>query len=149
MIMRGKSIFIAISIYTILFLGLFGAIMITAHLAPSRKVFLPTTGECYHRRSCQTLNYTPKETSLQNAIESGYRMCKVCKPPTLYKASAEDRSFSSLFQTVVIFPFLLVLLSSPVIAPAIHLIDKEGLQIGYFVVGFLSLSFWSFLFFCL
>ncbi len=53
-------------------------------------VYITETGECYHRGSCSYL-YSKIETTLQEAVDDGYRACSRCKPPKLEAAAATRR----------------------------------------------------------
>ena len=45
-------------------------------------VYVTDTGECYHRSGCSYLHSSNART-LKSAVESGYRACSRCSPPTL------------------------------------------------------------------
>lgn len=45
-------------------------------------VYVTDTGECYHRSGCSYLHSSNART-LKSAVESGYRACFRCSPPTL------------------------------------------------------------------
>ena len=45
-------------------------------------VYVTRTGECYHRRNCSYLK-SRIETTLEEAVEDGYRRCSRCSPPKL------------------------------------------------------------------
>lgn len=45
-------------------------------------VYITNTGEKYHRGSCRTLKKSKIETTLSEAIASGYEPCGICHPPT-------------------------------------------------------------------
>lgn len=46
-------------------------------------VYTTRTGECYHEDGCRYLSKSKFETTLQSAIDRGYRACSVCRPPVL------------------------------------------------------------------
>ena len=46
-------------------------------------VYITKTGECYHSSGCSSLRKSKIETTLQSAIDRGYRACSKCKPPVL------------------------------------------------------------------
>jgi uncharacterized beta-barrel protein YwiB (DUF1934 family) len=48
--------------------------------AISQTVYTTTTGEKYHKSSCNYLKYSKKEITLEKAKTLGYEACKVCKP---------------------------------------------------------------------
>lgn len=52
-------------------------------------VYITKTGECYHSSGCSSLRKSKIETTLQSAIDRGYRACSKCKPPVL-DASTES-----------------------------------------------------------
>ncbi|HUV05808.1 MAG TPA: hypothetical protein VMX94_11955 [Armatimonadota bacterium] len=43
-------------------------------------VYITDTGECYHRASCSSLQYSKHPISLKDAREQ-YRPCSRCRPP--------------------------------------------------------------------
>lgn len=45
-------------------------------------VYVTATGECYHRSGCSYLK-SRIETTLEEAIDDGYRRCSRCNPPKL------------------------------------------------------------------
>ena len=45
-------------------------------------VYITRTGECYHRGNCSYLK-SKIETTLQKAVDGGYRACSRCNPPKL------------------------------------------------------------------
>jgi hypothetical protein len=49
----------------------------------STKVYITRTGEKYHTGDCRTLKKSKIETTLAEAVSSGYEPCKLCDPPTL------------------------------------------------------------------
>ena len=51
-------------------------------------VYITKTGECYHSSGCSSLKKSKIETTLQSAIDRGYRACSKCKPGSLDSASA-------------------------------------------------------------
>ena len=42
-------------------------------------VYITETGECYHSSECRYAKIS-SPISLQDAVEQGYRACKICKP---------------------------------------------------------------------
>jgi len=44
-------------------------------------VYITRTGSCYHTAECSCLRSSAMPLSLTDAVERGYRPCKVCKPP--------------------------------------------------------------------
>ena len=53
-------------------------------------VYITKTGECYHSSGCSSLKKSKIETTLQSAIDRGYRACSKCKPPVLDASSAAE-----------------------------------------------------------
>ncbi len=51
-------------------------------------VYITKTGECYHASGCSSLKKSKIETTLQSAVDRGYRACSKCKPGNLDAASA-------------------------------------------------------------
>lgn len=52
-------------------------------------VYITNTGECYHRDGCSYLK-SRIPTSLENAVNRGYRACSRCHPPRLNQDSSSD-----------------------------------------------------------
>ena len=50
--------------------------------SPEIIVYITNTGSKYHRSSCRHLSESKIETTLSNALASGYGPCGTCKPPT-------------------------------------------------------------------
>ncbi len=50
-------------------------------------VYITKTGECYHSGGCSSLRKSKIETTLQSAIDRGYRACSKCKPGILDASS--------------------------------------------------------------
>lgn len=53
-------------------------------------VYITETGKKYHRLDCQYLRESYIPISLKEAIERGYKACKVCKPPYPKIVTAAD-----------------------------------------------------------
>lgn len=96
------TIFLFIFLFYILF-SVFGAIATAPN--GNRTVYITRTGECYHRSSCSSLRYSKFETTIQEAVDRGYRRCKICDPPKLI--SEKDSSGEiPLFFYIFITPLL-------------------------------------------
>jgi hypothetical protein len=50
-------------------------------------VYITKTGECYHSSGCSSLRRSKIETTLQSAIDKGYRACSKCNPVSLDSSS--------------------------------------------------------------
>ena len=60
-----------------------GVLFTSAYAADgSTVVYITPTGECYHRYSCSYISGCT-ETTLENAVNRGYRACSHCHPPEL------------------------------------------------------------------
>ena len=46
-------------------------------------VYITRTGSCYHASDCSCLRSSATPLALLDAVERGYRPCKLCQPPTL------------------------------------------------------------------
>ena len=46
-------------------------------------VYITKTGECYHADGCASLRRSKIETTLQNAVDKGFRACSKCHPASL------------------------------------------------------------------
>jgi hypothetical protein len=57
-------------------------------------VYITKTGECYHSSGCSSLRRSKIETTLQSAIDRGYRACSKCNPGSL-DASSQATSTKS------------------------------------------------------
>lgn len=53
----------------------------------STVVYITKTGECYHKGTCSSLKKSKIETTMQDAVNSGLRPCKKCKPGTVTTAT--------------------------------------------------------------
>ncbi len=52
-------------------------------LSSNVTVYITRTGSCYHTAQCSCLHSSAIPLTLTDAIERGYRPCKLCKPPAL------------------------------------------------------------------
>lgn len=72
--------FFSCLICTLIFAGL---LFTSAYAADgSTVVYITPTGECYHWYSCSYIS-SCTETTLENAVNRGYRACSHCHPPEL------------------------------------------------------------------
>lgn len=53
-------------------------------IVSAQTVYVTNTGKKYHEGSCRYLHSSSISMTLQNAHDSGYEPCKVCKPPVYY-----------------------------------------------------------------
>ena len=53
-------------------------------------VYLTKTGECYHASNCSSLRKSKIPTTLQDAVDRGYRPCSKCHPGSLDAASSSS-----------------------------------------------------------
>lgn len=58
-------------------------------------VYITYTGECYHLSGCSYLK-SRIETTLQDAVDDGYRACSRCNPPRLTSSPRVSSSSPSL-----------------------------------------------------
>ncbi len=66
----------AVKLFT-LFLLLF-----LSEILSAQTVYITKTGKKYHTDNCRYLSRSKIETTLSQAIASGYTACSVCDPPT-------------------------------------------------------------------
>ncbi len=50
-------------------------------LSSDNTVYITRTGSCYHTAECSHLRSSAMPLALTDAVERGYRPCKLCKPP--------------------------------------------------------------------
>lgn len=65
----------------------------------SQTVHITKTGEKYHKKTCRYLKYSHKELSIQQAIQLGYKACKVCKPSVKQNAPEKTTNNNSLTES--------------------------------------------------
>jgi micrococcal nuclease len=70
----------ALSAATLL-LALFFPLPPAAGQAGEPAVYVTSTGKRYHRENCRSLRNSKIPISLEDALESGYEACAICKPP--------------------------------------------------------------------
>lgn len=79
-------------IRTILFLF---ALVLTCICHAQTKVYYTKTGEKYHQEHCQYLRHSKYETTLEKAVDFGYKPCLVCKPPRMASNSTSNQAVKS------------------------------------------------------
>lgn len=78
-----KNGFVVLSMVVILFSGLVVDKTISLAASGDTTVYITKTGECYHADGCASLRRSKIETTLQNAVDKGFRACSKCHPATL------------------------------------------------------------------
>ncbi len=63
-------------------------------------VYITKTGECYHSSGCSSLKKSKIETTLQSAVDRGYRACSKCKPGSLDTTSTSSTKTQVAASTV-------------------------------------------------
>jgi hypothetical protein len=53
----------------------------------AKSVYVTPYGKCYHKGNCIMVENVSKELKLNNAINLGYKPCKICKPPIVSNAN--------------------------------------------------------------
>lgn len=62
-------------------------------------VYITKTGECYHASGCSSLRKSKIETTLQAAVDKGYRECSKCHPGSLDASSSNTSTKSTAVTT--------------------------------------------------
>lgn len=75
--------FVTLSIISVLLVGAFAPASTVLAASGDTIVYVTKTGECYHADGCSCLKKSKIETTLQEAVDDGYRACKKCNPGTL------------------------------------------------------------------
>ena len=75
--------FATLSIISFLLVGAFSPATTVLAASGDTIVYVTKTGECYHADGCSSLKKSKIETTLQEAVDDGYRACKKCSPGTL------------------------------------------------------------------
>lgn len=79
---------VLLSLVMAMFLGLFAGSGATAYAASrDTTVYLTKTGKCYHADGCSGLRRSKIPTTLQAAVDKGFKPCSNCHPVTLDAAS--------------------------------------------------------------
>ena len=78
-----KKSLLTVSVVIMMVAGSFGS-KITAKAADGNMtVYITKTGDCYHLDGCNSLRRSKIETTLQSAVDRGYRACQKCNPGLL------------------------------------------------------------------
>lgn len=64
-------------------------------------VYITKTGECYHSSGCSSLRKSKIETTLQSAIDRGYRACSKCNPGMLDTSGQTSSTKSATVTTSI------------------------------------------------
>ena len=78
-----RKTIISLAVVTVILTGGIGDKMTVFAASGETVVYITKTGECYHKDGCSSLSRSQISITLQDAVDSGYRPCKRCKPPTL------------------------------------------------------------------
>ena len=78
-----KNGFVVLSMVVILFSGLVVDKTISLAASGDTTVYITKTGECYHADGCASLRRSKIATTLQNAVDKGFRACSKCHPASL------------------------------------------------------------------
>jgi hypothetical protein len=92
MIKAIKSKFVIFSVISFLIVGAFAPASTVLAVSGDTIVYVTKTGECYHADGCSCLKKSKIETTLQEAVDDGYRACKKCSPGTLDSSSTTTSS---------------------------------------------------------
>jgi hypothetical protein len=64
-------------------------LILTSQIGYSQTVYVTRTGAKYHNDGCRYLSRSKISTTIQDAKESGYTACSVCKPSSTVKPSTQ------------------------------------------------------------
>ena len=78
-----KKGFVVLSVVAMLFSGLFIDKTVSLAASGDTTVYITKTGECYHADGCASLRRSKIATTLQNAVDKGFRACSKCHPASL------------------------------------------------------------------
>lgn len=78
-----KNVLIMMSIAGMLVTGLFISNDMVLAASGDTTVYITKTGECYHADGCSSLRKSKIATTLQSAVDKGYRACSKCHPGSL------------------------------------------------------------------
>ena len=65
-------------------------------------VYITKTGDCYHASGCSSLKKSKIETTLQSAIDRGYKACSKCHPGSLTASSSTSSANNATAATTVV-----------------------------------------------
>ncbi|WP_029231385.1 hypothetical protein [Butyrivibrio sp. VCB2006] len=96
-----------LSLVLVMVTGLFGVNTKVYAASGDTTVYITKSGKCYHSDGCSSLSKSKIETTLQSAVDKGYKACSKCNPVTLDSSSskatdsttAEKKSASSKKET--------------------------------------------------
>ena len=99
--------FVTLSLVLVMATGLFGMNTKVYAASGDTTVYITKSGKCYHSDGCSSLSKSKIETTLQSAVDKGYKACSKCNPVTLDSSSskatdsttAEKKSASSKKET--------------------------------------------------
>lgn len=82
----------------VILISLVSPFALAAYSSGDTTVYITDTGECYHNYGCQYLKKSCIATTLQSAINNGYRACSRCDPPSLATDiyASESNSYSEI-----------------------------------------------------
>lgn len=66
-----------------------------------KTVYITNTGECYHLSGCSSLSHSKYETTVREAVRSGYFSCSNCDSPVLM---GEDGTLFSRIHYLLVVP---------------------------------------------
>lgn len=90
-----KKRFLVVTIITFLITSAFAPANTVLAASGDMIVYVTKTGECYHAEGCSCLKKSKIETTLQEAVDDGYRACKKCNPGKLDDTTSSTTSSSS------------------------------------------------------
>lgn len=90
-----KKKIVAITIITFLVTSAFVPTNTALAASGDTIVYVTKTGECYHADGCSCLRKSKIETTLQEAVDDGYRPCSKCKPGELDDTTSSTTTSSS------------------------------------------------------
>lgn len=85
-----KNVLIMMSIAGMLVTGLFISNDMVLAASGDATVYITKTGECYHADGCSSLRKSKIATTLQSAVDKGYRACSKCHPGSLDATSNDN-----------------------------------------------------------
>ncbi len=86
----------ALVLVVIMVVGAFTTGTVTAYATSGDTVvYITKTGECYHVGGCSSLKRSKIETTLQSAVDRGYKPCSKCNPGTLDASTSISQTTST------------------------------------------------------
>ena len=89
-----KSV-VTVSIVVMMLTGVFANKVTAVAASGNTTVYITKTGECYHSDGCASLRRSKIETTLQSAVDRGYRACSKCHPGSLDASSSAQVASTS------------------------------------------------------